>query len=48
MFLLAFLGPDCARRSISYLSFRSLLTNTDTAFIYSVTICEQKTEDCAR
>ena len=48
MFLLAFLGPDHAQRSIAFLSFWNLQTNTDTAFIYSVTICEQKTEDCAR
>ena len=48
MFLFAFLGPECARPSIAYLSFWSLLTTRNIALIYSVTICEQKTEDCAR
>ena len=38
MFLFAFLD----------LSVQNILTNRDNALIYSVTICEQKTKDCAQ
>ena len=48
MFLLAF-GPDRAQGSIAFLSFK--LTdqmNRNMALIYSFTVCEQKTNHCAR
>ena len=43
--------PDCrldgAQRSIPFLSFSILLTNKSVALIYSVTVCGQKSKDCA-
>lgn len=38
---------DGAKRSILFISFSVLLTNKNVALIYSVTICEQKSKDCA-
>ena len=48
MFLLAFL--DLTAHNVQEHSYiiLNLLTNTKIALIYSVTICEQKTKDCAR
>ena len=47
MFLLAFL--DLAVRKFNSIpTILNLLTNRNIALIYSVTICEQKTKDCAR
>ena len=38
---------DGAQRSIPFLSFSILSTNKNVALIYSVTICGQKSKDCA-
>ena len=48
MFLLAFL--DLTAHNVQEHSYiiLNLLTNRNIALIYSVTICEQKTKDCAR
>ena len=49
MFLLAFFGPDHAGTTFNSIPIiLKLLTNRNIALIYSVTIYEQKTKDCAR
>ena len=50
MFLLGvrrYFGPDRAQRSVVFLSFE-VTDQKKHRIIYSVTICEQKTKDCAQ
>ena len=43
-----FCGPEGAQRSIAFLASNVIvLTNINIALIYSVTICQKKTKDCA-
>ena len=44
-FVICFCGPESAQRSKEFLSFLWPIKNV--ALIYSVTICQQKTKDCA-